>query len=91
MTGILLEFPADNPPEFQPGFQIDERLQVELRLDDHVEPLLGIVRRCDGRSYGLIFPEVLRGIEVDPPATFRTIVNTLERNWLRSRFPGAPY
>ena len=87
MTGILIEFPADDVP----GFQTDDWLQVELRMNDHVERLKGFVRRCEGRGYGLIFPEVLQGAEFDPPAALRTIVNTLERNWLRSRFPGASY
>ena len=87
MTGILIEFPANDVP----GFQIDDRLQVELRMNDHVEQLKGFVRRCEGRGYGLIFPEVLRGAEFDPPAALRAIVNTLERTWLRSRFPRASY
>lgn len=87
MTGIMIEFPADDVP----SFQTDDWLQVELRMNDHVERLKGFVRRCEGRGYGLIFPEVLRGAEFDPPAEFRTIVNTLERNWLRSRFPRASH
>ncbi len=87
MTGILIEFPADDVPDFQ----IDDRLQVELRMNNHVEQLEGTVRRCEGRGYGVIFPEVLRGAEFDPPAALRAIVNALERNWLRSRFPRASY
>ena len=85
MTGILIEFPADDVP----GFQIDDRLQVELRMIDHVEQLEGFVRRCEGQVYGLIFPEVLRGAEFEPPVAMRAIVNSLERTWLRSRFPRA--
>ena len=87
MTGILIEFPANDVP----GFQIDDRLQVELRMNDHVAQLEGFVRRCEGRGYGLIFPEVLRGADFDPPAALRAIVNTLERTWLRSRFPRGSY
>ena len=87
ITGILIEFPVDDVP----GFQIGERLQVELRLDNHVVQMLGFVRRCDGRGYGLIFPEAIQGTELDPSVTLRTIVNTLERNWLRSRFMQAFY
>ena len=85
MTGIQIEFPANDVP----GFQTDDRLQVELQMNDHVEQLEGFVRRCEGRGYGLIFPDVLRGAEFDPPAALRAIVNTLERSWLRGRFPQA--
>ncbi len=85
MTGILMKFPAEDVPEFH----IDDRLQMELRMNDHVEQLEGFVRRCKGRGYGLIFPEVLRGAEFNPPVALRSIVNALERTWLRSRYPRA--
>jgi hypothetical protein len=78
LAGVQVEFTEDPSPDLP----ILARVQVELNLGDEHLLLRGVIRRRDEGRYGVFFPEVLRGGELDPPAMLRKIVARLERRWL---------
>ncbi len=83
VAGILVELPAGE--ELEIGDRLALRL-VDPERRTHME-IEAIVRRRDGRKYGLFFPEVLKDGEIEPPAALRGLVSDLESEWLRRRVP----
>ena len=65
---------------------IGAELDVELRLDDEIVRVSGIVRRQAGANqYGIFFPDCVVKGELRPPDDLLRMVNVLERTWLRNR------
>ncbi len=83
VAGILVEMPAGQ--ELEIGERLALRL-VDPERRTHME-IEAIVRRRDGRKYGLFFPAVLKDGEIEPPPALRGLVSDLESEWLRRRVP----
>jgi hypothetical protein len=81
VTGILVEFPPAEAPEFP----IDTKVRLKIRFEDTALDLKGLVRRKQGGRYGIFFPEVIKGIHIEPPEALAKIVRKLEAIWLRQR------
>ena len=82
LGGILIEFSRNNVPELTVG----DELNVKLSLNEDAVSLRGVVRQRQGEQrYGILFPDVVRKGQVDPPEPLRKIVNEAERRWLAER------
>ena len=79
LTGILIEFDETEDPDL---FLYDE-LGLELSLDKEMVQLKSVVKRRDGHRYGLFFPESVNMRGVNAPHSLRTIVESLERAFLK--------
>jgi len=81
LAGVLLDLSESDAPDLS----IDDSVNVTLQLNDVKATLSGIVRRCVGRRYGIVFPASLHRQQVNPPLQLRLIVNQLESQWLSKR------
>lgn len=81
LAGVLIDLGDSDAPDLS----MDDSLSVTLRLGDIKTTLSGVVRRCDGRRYGIVFPASLHRQQVNPPLQLRLIVNQLESQWLSKR------
>ena len=81
LTGILVEFNKAEDPDFLPS----DELRLELRLDEYAIQLKAVVKRRDGRRYGLFFPEIVTNHGLHSPQTLRKIVAFLESALLQER------
>lgn len=81
LAGVLLDL-ADSDA---PNLETHDSLSVTLQLADIKTTLSGVVCRCEGRRYGIVFPASLHRQQVNPPLQLRLIVNRLESQWLSNR------
>ncbi|MBN2397880.1 MAG: PilZ domain-containing protein [Deltaproteobacteria bacterium] len=81
LAGILIEFSRSEGVDIP----VDTTLSIELRLNDKIATLTGLVRRRDDNQYGILFLESLREGELNPPETLVNIYKEIERQWLRAR------
>ncbi|MBW2560545.1 MAG: PilZ domain-containing protein [Deltaproteobacteria bacterium] len=81
LTGVLIEFPKTEVVDMP----IDSEIAIELRLDDKIAALRGIVRWRQGNQYGILLANSLRNGELKPPEALIVIYRELERQWLRRR------
>lgn len=80
MSGIMFELLGVG----EGGLPIDTEVQLELRLQDQVIAIGGIVRRQpEPNRYGVLFPSALNGLQVHPPERLQRIVRELEKRWLQ--------
>lgn len=74
---------------FRPGDEIELPLEAEVELQltfqGHTENVKGVVKRKDGRGYGLFFPASMKGDQVEPPAGLTRMVMDLQRKWMACR------
>jgi hypothetical protein len=79
LTGMQIAFPTR-----EPELTVYSRVNVLLRLKktDLCCQLRGVVRRRDGKRYGLFFPEAVRGGEICPPEALRKLVEAVEQLWM---------
>ena len=81
LMGILVEFGFNDVA----NIPIDAEVGLELRLDDKVAALKGIVRRRKDNQYGILIADSMKKGELDPPEPLTLIYKELERQWLRKR------
>jgi len=81
LTGILIEFPKTGVVDMP----IDSEIAIELRLDNKIAALRGIVRRRNDNQYGILLENSLRNGDLRPPESLVLIYKELERQWLRRR------
>jgi hypothetical protein len=81
LSGILIEFLDDQVYEMSIGAHVE----ITLQLGDKTADLSGVVRRCDGKRYGIFFLDSIRHHELDPPDSLQVIYTTIERQWLRKK------
>lgn len=79
--GLQLEVEADKDP----GLQVSDAVQVVLNLKSTQCTLNAQVRRKEGLSYGLMFPDHYRGEDFEVPEAYRRMMLDLERVWLQER------
>jgi hypothetical protein len=80
VQGMLIQFPDSS----EPHLAIGDSIGLAMRLRQHDVSVVGIVRHCSHRQYGLSFPSVLSNSNVAPPAALRAIVRAVENSWLRA-------
>lgn len=80
LNGIGLELPAGVPSP-----SVDDVLSIDLTVDGDSVRLRAVVRNVRGNQCGLLFPECMRGTQVDPPHEYRQLVEQLELAYLRER------
>ena len=81
LAGVLIDLGDSDAPELS----MHDNVNVTLQLNNIKERLSGVVRRCSGRRYGIVFPASLHRQQVNPPLQLRLIVNQLESQWLSKR------
>ncbi len=81
LVGILIEL----SPSAVIDLPIDTTLSIELRLNEKVSTLMGLVRRRNNNRYGILFLDSLREGELNPPESLVNIYKEIERQWLRAR------
>lgn len=81
VTGILIEV----PPEALLELACEQFVQIMLTLDDETISVSGIVQRCTKNIYGVLFPNSIRGDQIEPPAGLNRLVKKLERRWIARR------
>jgi hypothetical protein len=81
LMGILVEFGFNDVA----NIPIDAEVGLELRLDDKVAALKGIVRRRKDNQYGILIADSMKKGELNPPEPLTLIYKELERQWLRKR------
>jgi hypothetical protein len=77
-AGVLLELGERGTRDLS----VDDVVSVTLQWRDVRTTLSGVVHRCDGQRYGILFPSVLRRENVASHLLLRWIVNQLESQWL---------
>lgn len=75
LTGILIEFGKVDDPDLP----LSSVVGLEMQLANQTVNLKAVVKRRDGHRYGLFFQEVVTGHGIEPPASLRMIVDSLDR------------
>ncbi len=81
LMGILVEFSNADVADIP----IDAEVGIEIRLDDKIAVLKGIVRRRKDNQYGILIADSMKKGELNPPEPLVLIYKELERQWLRRR------
>ena len=81
LGGMRIEFPEKNDPDLDFG----SKAKLSMRFEGHEVVLRAEIRSRENHAYGLFFPEVLKDGELDPPESYRSIVNAIEKQWLKLR------
>jgi hypothetical protein len=75
--------------ELRPDAWIDlaqeDELEVLLEFEGITQSYRGVVKRRADNGYGLLFPDSMKGNEVDPPEELRQMVMELQRRWIARR------
>ncbi|MCA9572615.1 MAG: PilZ domain-containing protein [Myxococcales bacterium] len=84
LMGIQVRFPR-NAPSLDVGTPVSVALDargVSCQLDAEVRR-----RNLRGRDqrYGMFYPNVVRGSDIDPPHPLRHLIGHLERQWIQAR------
>ncbi len=81
VIGIFVELRPDDWLDLKQ----DDDLEVILEFEGETQTYRAVVRRCEDNGYGLLFPESMKGNQINPPTELKRIVMKLQCHWLARR------